>query len=175
VIEDRDLLHDLADRVTHRFYGKYRGTVVDNADPDGLFRIRATVPAVLHGNPTGWCLPCLPFAGKGVGMFFLPPKESAVWIEFEGGDIHHPIWTGCYWRAGERPAEATPSVRGIITPGSSKLLFDDSPGAPAVTVTDANGNTFTMDADGLRQSRGGSTLSVSDSSVSIDDGAFEVS
>lgn len=175
MIDDRDLLHDLADRVAHRFYGKYRGTVIDTADPNGLFRIRAMVPAVLGDEPTRWCLPCVPFAGKHVGMFFLPPKQSAVWIEFEAGDVNKPIWTGCYWRDGERPPEASPSVRGIVTPAASKLLFNDSAASPAVTLTDANGNTFTMDADGLDQSRGDSSLTVSDASVSIDDGAFEVS
>ena len=29
-----------------------------------------------------------------------------LWIEFEGGEVSHPIWSGCYWRTDELPADA---------------------------------------------------------------------
>ena len=88
---------ELLDRIRNRFYGKYRGSVTD-VDASTL-RIKAKVPAVLGDQESGWCMPCVPYAGKNVGMAFLPEQGSGVWIEFEGGDVSYPIWTGCYWRS----------------------------------------------------------------------------
>ena len=164
------LLIDLAERVRHRYYGKYRGTVTD-VDSSTL-RIKATVPAVLGTTPTGWCLPCVPYAGPSVGLFLLPEVGAAVWIEFEGGDVSYPIWAGCYWRTGELPAEATPTTRGLVTKAPHKLLFDDD--GQAVTLTDSNDNTVELTSDGVTQTRGTQKVTVADASVSINDGALEV-
>ena len=85
-----------------RFTGKYLGIVVDNDDPKSLLRLRVRVPEVTGDEITGWCLPCVPYAGQDVGFFFLPESGAAVWIEFEGGDVSYPIWTGCWWAGNQR-------------------------------------------------------------------------
>lgn len=167
---DEALLADLADRLRNRFFGKYRGTVTD-VDADTL-RIRAKVPAVLGTTPTGWCLPCVPYAGKDVGLFLVPDAGAAVWIEFEGGDVSYPIWTGCFWRDGELPADAAPKMRGLVTAAPHSLLFDDD--ADEVTLTDSGGGSVALTSDGVTTSRGGKSVVVGDSSVSVNDGAFEV-
>ena len=167
--EDR-LLFELADRLHNRFYGKYRGivTAVDQA----TLRIKATVPAVLGTTPTGWCLPCVPYAGPGAGFFFIPDAGAAVWIEFEGGDVSYPIWSGCFWRAGELPADAAPATRGLVTAAPHKLLFDDA--ADEVTLADASNGTVVLDSTGVTSARGGKKVVVGDGSVDINDGALEV-
>jgi uncharacterized protein involved in type VI secretion and phage assembly len=167
---NEDLLFELADRLQHRFYGKYRGIVTDV--DDSTLRIKATVPAVLGTTPTGWCMPCVPYAGKSVGFFFLPEVGAAVWIEFEGGDVSYPIWTGCFWRDGELPSEASPTTRGIVTAAPHQLLFDDD--QDEVTLGDSNGGTVTLDSDGVTATRGSNSVAVKDSEVSVNDGAFEV-
>ena len=48
-------------------------------------------------------LPRLPYGGNGVGLFLVPPTKANVWIEFEGGDIDYPVWTGCFWDLGQTP------------------------------------------------------------------------
>jgi uncharacterized protein involved in type VI secretion and phage assembly len=168
--DDGQLLADLSDRVFGRFYGKYRGTVT--AVDDQTLRIKATVPAVLGTQPTGWAMPCVPYAGPSVGMAFLPEVESGVWIEFEGGDVSFPIWVGCYWRDGEIPSEATSTVKAIITCGKVKLLFDQS--NAAVTLSDADDNKLSMTSSGTKLSRGQQSLEVSTASVTANDGALEV-
>jgi len=60
------LLQDVLDQVRSRFYGKYRGVVTD-VDASTM-RIKANVPSVLPGAPTGWCAPCVPYAGPQVGF-----------------------------------------------------------------------------------------------------------
>jgi hypothetical protein len=165
-----ELLFELADRLRNRFYGKYRGiiTEIDTA----TLRIKATVPAVLGTTPTGWCQPCVPYAGPSVGFFFVPDPGAAVWIEFEGGDVSYPIWAGCFWRAGELPAAATPTTRGVVTSAPHQLLFDDD--ADAVTLGDSNGGTVVLDSSAVTSARGSKSVAVSDSGVSINDAAFRV-
>ena len=168
---NEDVLFELADRLQNRFYGKYRGIVTDV--DDSTMRIKATVPAVLGTTPTGWCLPCVPYAGPQVGFFFVPSPGAAVWIEFEGGDVSYPIWTGCFWRADELPSEAAPTTRGIVTAAPHQLLFDDD--GDEITVSDSNGGTMTFGSDGVKTARGTMSVDVGDGSVSVNDDALTVS
>ena len=100
---------ELLNRLSSRFFGKYRGTVVD-VDASTL-QIKAEVPAVPGRRVTGWCMPCVPYAGPNVGIAFLPEIGSGVWIEFEAGDVSFPIWSGCYWHEGETPSAATSTAK----------------------------------------------------------------
>ncbi len=166
--EDR-ALDDLLERLRTRYYGKYRG-IVSEVDASTM-RVKALVPSVLGETETGWCLPCVPYAGDGVGIAFLPEQESGVWIEFEGGDLSYPIWVGGYWREGEVPSDAAPAVKVIVTK-QHKLEFDDD--QDSITLSDSNGNTVTLDSSGTKTANQSSSVLVSRSSVSIDDGALEV-
>ena len=63
---------ELSEQVTetplpHKYYGKYRGTVVNNVDPMQIGRIQAIVPDVSGPVPTSWAMPCLPGAGINTG------------------------------------------------------------------------------------------------------------
>jgi hypothetical protein len=93
----------------HKFYGKYRGTVANPIDP--LFKGRVLVLMTVGGTPiTAWAEACTPYAGPGVGFYAIPPVGAGVWIEFEEGDLEKPIWTGCWWRAGEVLAMLSPDL-----------------------------------------------------------------
>jgi hypothetical protein len=138
-----------------QFWGKYRGVVVDNVDPLEQGRLIVTVPAVLGGVMTAWAMPCVPYAGSGVGFCMPPPIGAALWVEFEGGDPDYPIWTGCFWRTGERPLTASPPTMRMIQTSSGKLAFNDLDGeggftlsvaAPAVAIP----VTVTANSSGLK-------------------------
>jgi uncharacterized protein involved in type VI secretion and phage assembly len=135
-------------------------------------RIKAKVPAVLGTTTTGWCRHCVPYAGPSAGIAFLPDVGSGVWIEFEGGDVSYPIWTGCYWRDGEPPSDAKPDVKAIVTKSGHKVVFDDDAGS--ITISDTNQNKVTMDSSGISLERGASKVEVNDVGVNVNDGAFEV-
>jgi phage baseplate assembly protein gpV len=174
--DDRGL-EDLLERLRTRFYGKYRG-IVSEVEASTM-RIKATVPSVLGEIATGWCMPCVPYAGKGVGFAFLPEVGSGVWIEFEGGDVSYPIWVGGYWREGEFPADAADRVKVIVTTAPHKFKFDD--GQRTITLSDPNSNTVTLGSSGITLANGQSTVvvssssvSVKSSSVSVNNGALEV-
>ena len=78
-----------------KYYGKFRGRVLQNLDPLRLGRIQAEVPSI-SGMMPNRCMPCVPYA-KDVGDIAIPPVGTNVWIEFEGGDLNYPIWSGCFW------------------------------------------------------------------------------
>lgn len=87
---------------TKKFFGKYRGLVVNNVDPMRVGRLLVQVPDVLGLVPSSWAVPCVPLAGPTgppMGVFLVPPIGAGVWVEFEQGDPERPIWVGCRWGA----------------------------------------------------------------------------
>ena len=163
------LLQDLLDFVRNRYFGKFRGVVVD-VDAASM-RVKASVPSVLGGVTSGWASPCVPYAGPQVGFMMLPDIGSGVWIEFEGGDVSFPIWTGCYWNTGDIPSSVDSSVKTIVTEAGT-LAFDTN--ASSVTLEDTTPNTLVIDSSGVTASAGSETVAVGTSSVSINNGALEV-
>lgn len=99
-----------------QFFGKYRGTVANNADPRMQGRIQVSVPAVLGDSLLSWAMPCVPYGGPQVGFFAVPPNGANVWVEFEGGDPDYPIWTGCFWGDGEAPVQPAPPTMKVLQP-----------------------------------------------------------
>jgi uncharacterized protein involved in type VI secretion and phage assembly len=161
---------DLLERSVTRFFGKYAGTVTD-VDEDSM-RLKAKVPAVLGEQATGWCMPCVPYAGDGYGMAFLPEVGCGVWVEFEAGDLSRPIWSGCYWRDSKKPDDAKATTKVLQTKGGAKFVFDDD--AKSIVISDSNGNEVTLDDSGITLKRKSKTVVVSDSSVKINDTSLEV-
>jgi len=86
VVLDKDW-SDL-DQAPGRFFGLYRGLVVNNADPSSQRRVQVQVPAVF-GDQAIWALPC----GVG-GASAMPAIGSIVWVAFEAGDPSSPVWLG---------------------------------------------------------------------------------
>lgn len=72
------------------FFGIYKGTVVNNADPENAGRLTALVPGVLGPVPTTWALPVRP---PGITLA-IPEPGTLVWVMFEGGDVSSPVWAG---------------------------------------------------------------------------------
>jgi hypothetical protein len=162
-------LIDVLERLRNRFFGKYRGVVVD-VDASTM-RVKASVPAVLGQQTSGWARPCVPFAGPSMGFAFLPAIGTGVWIEFEGGDVSYPIWVGCYWHDGDQPSDATTSVLAIVTKASQKILLDTG---GTITVSDQNGNTVTLDSSGITLQGGGQSVALGSAGVNFNNGALEV-
>jgi hypothetical protein len=133
---------DALERDADRFYGKYRGLVLNNQDPLQIGRLQAVVPAVLGEIPSGWAAPCVPYAGIGAGFYAIPMVGAGVWIEFEGGDVSRPIWSGAWWAAGEVPMDemATPSqpTRKIMRSDFGLLVSMDDV-QQTITISDGLG------------------------------------
>jgi uncharacterized protein involved in type VI secretion and phage assembly len=80
-----------------KFFGKYRGVVVNNVDPEGMGRVKVQVPDVFGTKGSGFALPCVPCNLPKTAGSALPKTGATVWVEFEQGDANRPIWTGCFY------------------------------------------------------------------------------
>jgi len=173
MVMSRETNHAM-DRMTGPHYGKYRGIVTNNEDEKNLGRIKASVSEVLDDVETGWAWPSAPFAGDGIGLFTVPPPGSGVWIEFESGDVSRPVWSGCWWGEGQLPNQATPAVKVLKTVSGHTVTLDDTDGSEKIEITDKNGAKIVLDQSGVEISKGGENMKLSQSSVTINDGALEV-
>jgi hypothetical protein len=117
-----------------QYFGKYRGKVENNIDPMQLGRIQVSVPDVLGDGSLSWAMPCVPYAGSGVGLFLVPPTGANVWVEFEGGDPDYPIWSGCFWGVGEIPAMPALAEMKMLKTDCITLTLSDLPGAGGFTL-----------------------------------------
>jgi uncharacterized protein involved in type VI secretion and phage assembly len=165
-----------------KFYGKYRGTVLNNIDPMQIGRIQAIVPDVSNVIPTSWAMPCTPVAGIQMGMFTVPPIGSGVWVEFEQGDPDYPIWVGCFWgTAAEVPALARmvpPPVPGITlqTTLQNGVTINDVPGPTGgIMLKSATGATIIVNDTGIYIQNGkGASIVMVGPAVTINNGALAI-
>jgi hypothetical protein len=90
--------------MSEKYFGKYRGLVTDNRDPEQMGRIRARVPDVFGDADSWWAMPCVSLPLSDDVGSALPAIGANVWIEFEQGNPDYPIWSGCYFSSsGETP------------------------------------------------------------------------
>ena len=182
--------------VTNRFYGKYRGQVVNNIDPLALGRLQVKVPSVLGANSLNWALPCVPYAGAGVGMLMIPPIDASIWVEFEAGDINYPIWSGCFWETGQMPLGFGLPQKMFFKSNGITLTLDETPGVggaslevktPAISgmltlqfnsqgiVLNLNNvATIKLNETGIQLQNGTQSIMLSQANISINQGALEV-
>lgn len=158
-----------------QFLGKFRGVVTDNRDPLMLGRVRARVQDVFGENESGWALPSLPYAGRGVGLFLVPPVDASVWIEFEHGDPDYPIWTGCFWSQGELPATPAVAEMKVLKTDAGTITINDLPGIGGITIETSAGMKIVINMQGIEINDGiGGSIKLTGPQVSINDGALEV-
>ena len=169
-----------------KFYGKYRGTVVNNIDPEQRGRILAIVPAVSNVVPTSWAMPCVPMAGKQQGAFMVPQVGAGVWIEFEGGDPDKPIWVGGFWGiAAEVPPLALlpppiPPGQNIVlqTTLQNTLLLSDSTPTPltgGIILRSPTGAMIVVNDTGIYIQNGkGASIAMVGPTVTINNGGLVV-
>ena len=183
---------NLIEKLERRFYGKYRGFVVNNADPAKLGRLTLRVPSLLGTEVvTGWASPCLPYGGDAnQGFLFIPEVEAGVWVEFEEGDLEFPIWVGTFWCKPDGESELPkpndpdgaeqgdvqdPPTRKIIkTKKGHTIQFEDADGEEMVMISEAeHGHVITMNSDGVKITDGtnGHENTMDSEGISVTDGA----
>jgi len=165
-----------------KYYGKYRGTVLQNIDPMQMGRIQVIVPDVSAVLPSSWAMPCVPIAGKQMGAYFVPQIGSGVWMEFEQGDPDYPIWTGCFWgSSAELPVLAlagnpvSPSI--VLGTGlMNTVAVSDVPGPTGGILLKSTTGAFILVNDtGIYIQNGkGASVTLIGPTVTINEGALTV-
>jgi uncharacterized protein involved in type VI secretion and phage assembly len=171
--------------MTEKYYGKYRGTVINNLDPMLMGRMMLSVPDVLGLVPSTWAEPCVPLAGPTgppMGVYMVPPIGAGVWVEFEQGDPSHPIWVGCRWGG---PSDVPPLAHlglpvspNIVlqTAGQNALVISDLPGPTGgIMLKSATGATLIVNDTGIYIQNGkGASLIMTGPTVTINNGALVI-
>lgn len=186
-MEWEQLLVRVAEGVERRFYGKYRGFVVDRDDPESLGRLKVRVPSVLGPDVvTGWAVPCVPYGGAAnQGFLMIPEVDAQLWIEFEEGDLEFPVWVGTVWSkpggdselpkpngadgAEEGSVQAPPTAKIIKTLAGHTLQLEDDDGKDVRLIL----------ADGQNENRvvlGKSSLTIvyKENKITLDDDGIRV-
>ena len=165
-----------------KYYGKYRGMVLNNVDPMQIGRLMVQVPDVLAEGTSSWAMPCFPVTGRQMGFWSIPQIGTGVWVEFEQGDIEHPIWAGCwYGSAADVPALALstqPPLSSVFmqTAAQVTLQLSDLPGpAGGILLKTANGAMIAVNDVGITISNGkGATIVMTGPTVTVNAGALTV-
>lgn len=147
-----------------RFLGKFRGTVVNNIDPEQRGRLIVNVPDVLGSVPSTWAEPCTPLAGPTgapMGVYMVPPINAGVWVEFEHGDPDYPVWVGCRWGAS---SDIPPLARAGV-PVSPNIVMQTT-GQNSFVISDLQGPTGGI----MLKSLAGASIIVNDTGIYIQNG-----
>ena len=171
----------------HTFYGKYRGTVINNVDPEMRGRLMLSVPDVLGLIPSSWAEPCVPLAGPTgppMGVYLVPPIGAGVWVEFEHGDPSYPIWAGCRWGAQSdiptmakagNPADPNIVIQSLL---QHMIMVSDMPPTPAtggIILKSTTGAMIVVNDSGIYISNGkGASIMMVGNAVTINNGALVV-
>jgi len=169
-------------RAGRKYYGVYRGIVNENIDPLQMGRIMALVPDVSGDTPTTWAMPCIPIAGREMGTFFVPQIGSGVWVQFEGGDLDRPVWTGGWWGGAEElPPLALAGIPGdanivIQTTLQNSIVVSDLPGPTGgIMLKSTTGASIIVNDTGIYIQNGkGASIVMVGPSVTVNDGALVV-
>ncbi|MBD2099874.1 phage baseplate assembly protein V [Leptolyngbya sp. FACHB-261] len=183
-----------------RFFGKYRGKITANKDPFYLGRVQVSVPSIFGEGRQSWAMPCTPYAGKDIGWFAIPPVDTNIWVEFEGGDPDYPIWTGCFWGQNELPQNAkvddpvkvqvfrtegitctlsnlgnnkgvTLEVETPVVQRPLKLVFNDD----GIEINNKDTITAKLTADKIELKNGeSSTVTLTSNSIELKESAIEI-
>jgi hypothetical protein len=161
-----------------KYFGKYRGVVMNNVDPQQIGRLQVSVPAVLGEGTLAWAMPCVPIAGLSAGVYVVPIVGSNVWVEFEGGETDWPIWSGGFWTTGTVPAQAllgVPATPSIVLNSALQSLISISDGADGITLRHRSGAMIIVNDVGITISNGrGATITMTGPTVAINGTALTV-
>ncbi|MEY2521172.1 MAG: hypothetical protein QOF24_2931 [Verrucomicrobiota bacterium] len=165
-----------------RYFGKYRGTVINNIDPMQMGRLMVQVPDISGLIPSTWAMPCFPVTGKQMGVWVVPIIGSGVWVEFEQGDPDYPIWVGCFpGSAADVPALAlagnplSPSIV-LQTSLQNTLMISDLPGPTGgILLKTMTGALISINDIGITISNGkGAIITMTGPAVNINAGALTI-
>jgi uncharacterized protein involved in type VI secretion and phage assembly len=130
------------------------GIVKANNDPQGLGRVKLSLPWRKPDFVTDWVRILASMGGKARGTYFLPEVGDEVLVAFERDDIRYPYVLGALWSEKDKPPEANANkkndIRIIKSRKGHMLRFDDAEAKGAITIQLSDGKKIEIDDDGIR-------------------------
>jgi phage baseplate assembly protein V len=166
------------------------GVVTNNKDPDGLGRVKLSLPWLADGFETDWARIASPMAGATRGLYLLPEIDDEVLVGFAHGQLDSPFVLGALWNGKDKPPESNSDgkndrrsftsrsghvIRLTDTQGEERIEILDKSGKNSIVV-DTKTNTVTLSADTdvvVRAAKGKLTLA-GDGGVEIKSGKGDV-
>jgi uncharacterized protein involved in type VI secretion and phage assembly len=108
----------------NRIYGVVTAVVIDNKDPEGLYRVKVKFPWVKESTgkysdapdtedfPSPWARIATMMAGPDRGAFWLPEVDDEVLVCFEHGDVRRPFVIGTLWNPVDKAVHDNKSQNG---------------------------------------------------------------
>ncbi|MGI5154089.1 phage baseplate assembly protein V [Microbispora sp. CA-102843] len=164
-----------------RFFGVAIGIVTNNKDPDGLGRVKASLPWMGDQVETDWARVVAPMAGSGRGVYFLPEVDDEVLVAFEHGNPDTPYVLGGLWNGQDKPPESNSDgkndLRTIKSRSGNVIRLSDTDGDAKIEIIDssaknkivirAKDNSITITAEGDVTIESGGKLKLSGNGVEI--------
>lgn len=144
-----------------RFFGVVIGVVTNNKDPDGLGRVKASLPWMADQVETDWARVVTPMAGAERGVYFLPEVNDEVLVAFEHGDPSCPYVLGGLWNGKDKPpvtnSDGKNDIRVIKSRSGNVIRLTDTDNEQKIEIIDSStknsivistkDNTITITAD----------------------------
>lgn len=137
----------------NKFYGFYRGEVMDDQDPLKQGRVKVKVFGVFDNISTEdlpWSIFADPWMGgqSGLGGFWVPDVKSHVWVFFEDGDHTQPVYFAGAPALLDTPPERNegnyPRNKVFKTKAGHLIEIDDTSGASRIHIKHKSGTEVTV-------------------------------
>ncbi|HLK01348.1 MAG TPA: phage baseplate assembly protein V [Streptosporangiaceae bacterium] len=132
-------------------FGVAIGIVTNNKDPEGLGRVKTSLPWMDGSVESDWARVVTPMAGAGRGVYFLPEVNDEVLVAFEHGNPDMPYVLGSLWNGKDKPpatnGDGKNDVRVIRSRGGSVIRLTDTDQDARIEIADSSGkNTMVIRA-----------------------------
>jgi uncharacterized protein involved in type VI secretion and phage assembly len=125
-----------------RFFGVAIGVVTNNNDPDGLGRVKTSLPWMADQVESDWARVVTPMAGPGRGVYFLPEVNDEVLVAFEHGNPDTPYVLGGLWNGKDKPPESNRdgknNLRAIRSRSGNLIRLSDADGDAKIEIIDSS-------------------------------------
>ena len=125
-----------------RFFGVAIGVVTNNKDPDGLGRVKTSLPWMADQVESDWARVVTPMAGPGRGVYFLPEVNDEVLVAFAHGNPDTPYVLGGLWNGQDKPPESNRDgkndLRVIRSRSGNVIRFSDAEDDAKIEIIDSS-------------------------------------
>jgi hypothetical protein len=144
IIELRRTLSEHGLEFFNKYYGVYRGFVVDNNDPDNLGRVTLKVPTI-------WGLKSYDYWAwsRGQYAYVIPEVGDMVWVSFENGNSKYPIWEYAHWNNERKIPEVAKTIKQKVfqVPNGMRIVFDEE--SNFIQVFHSDKRVFEINEEGI--------------------------